>query len=79
MSETKLVGILQIWTRKGFGFISVRESDGKPQRKYYLHVSKIISGEARPNATVRFSVDPIIEGSLPSAIDVEVLGEGGAR
>jgi cold shock CspA family protein len=59
---------------KGFGFIVVHNGSRTPP-KYYLHISKVISGaDAIGVGTwVKFSVCPFIEGTLPSAIDVEVV------
>jgi cold shock CspA family protein len=73
--ETKLIGCVYSFLHtKGFGFIAVPNGTRSPQ-KFFLHISKIISGAENlaVNCTVRFSVSPIMEGALPSAIDVEVL------
>jgi cold shock CspA family protein len=78
--ENKLVGKLYSFLHtKGFGFIIVPDGSRTPQ-KFFLHVSRIVSGSesVAVGSTVRFSVSPIKEGSLPAAIDAEIV-EGARR
>jgi cold shock CspA family protein len=74
--EAKLIGTIHSFIpAKGFGFIAVPNANGIPAR-FFLHISRIISGAENLSvgATVKFSVSPIKEGNLPSAIDVEIVG-----
>lgn len=79
--ETKLQGFIRVFIyAKKFGFIVVPDGTRAPQ-SYFLHQSKIISGEPRVGASCLFNVSPILEGEQPSAIDVEIVpppAEGGA-
>jgi cold shock CspA family protein len=71
----KLSGTLNVWFyQKGYGFV-VKENEGAPPSKYYLHISKILPGQPKPEigAGIRFNVNPIREGVLPSAINVEII------
>jgi cold shock CspA family protein len=75
MDTKKLEGqIYAYMVTKGFGFIIVPNGTRTPP-KYYLHISKVISGaeSIAVGVWVRFSVSPFVEGRLPSAMDVEVL------
>ena len=63
---------------RGFFFIAVRESESKPQEKYYGHISRLTPNSKGVflGASVTFEVNPTREGTLPSAINIEVV-EGG--
>jgi cold shock CspA family protein len=78
--ETKLVGrIYSFIHTRGFGFIISPSGNSRTPAKYFLHISQIISGadKVAVGATVRFSVNPISEGTLPAAVDAEIT-DGGA-
>ena len=71
--EEKLEGVLSTWIAgRGFGFIVV-VANNQPV-KFYLHISKVVSGIPQVGSRVRFNVLAIREGNLPSAIDAEILG-----
>jgi cold shock CspA family protein len=76
-TEAKLEGLLYTFIHaKGFGFIVCpNPDDQRNPTKYYLHISRVIAGADRiaVGAKVRFLVNPILEGRLPSAIDCEIL------
>jgi hypothetical protein len=85
--QLKKRGVLRSWHEdRGFGVVRV----GPPSslEKYFLHVSKIISGTGSPTAgmEVLFLVSsaPATEGKLRAAIDAEIIVEpslasGGGR
>ena len=74
----KKKGVIDFWSERGFGFITITRSE-----RYYLHVSKIIEAPVPlgdltglwAQFNILSSGDP---RRLPSAIDVEILSEGGA-
>jgi cold shock CspA family protein len=71
-TDTKRSGTISNWVwDRGFGFIL--ETNNSVQTKYYLHVSRIISGTAALGAKVLFDVAPKNEGRLASAVNVEIL------
>jgi hypothetical protein len=74
--EVKKRGVLRSWHEdRGFGIVRV----GPPSslEKYFLHVSKIISGTASPIVGMEIlflvSPKPAIEGQLRAAIEAEVV------
>jgi cold shock CspA family protein len=73
----KKFGVLEFWdSARAFGFIRVTDSEGCATQ-YFLHVSRIISGEPQPGAGVRFAVDvqPVVKKRIekrPTAIEAEV-------
>ena len=70
--DTKLNGFIRVWIyARKFGFIVVPDGSKAPQT-YFLHHSKIVSGEPKVGAPVSFSISPLLEGELPSAIEVEI-------
>jgi len=70
--ETKLEGVLSTWIAgRGFGFIVVTENN--LPIKFYLHISRVLTGTPEIGSTVRFNVLPIREGNLPSAVDAEIV------
>ena len=80
--QNKKVGVLRSWNEaRGFGIIKVGPASSL--ERYFLHVSKIVSGTASPapGMTVHFKVSetPPKEGQLQQAIDADViLDNGGA-
>jgi len=73
--DRKIAGALNVWfVKKGYGFI-LKQNEDAPPSKYYLHVSKILAGQPKPEvgAEVRFDVNPVREGMYPSAINVEII------
>jgi hypothetical protein len=74
METAKLEGRIRVWIyARKFGFADVPDAGCKAPKTYFIHQSKIISGEPRVGATVLFNVSPLLEGQHPSAFDVEVL------
>ena len=71
----KLQGIISVWLPdRGFGFIV--SGQGRDLKKYFVHATRIVSGVPTTGATAIFSVHPIQEGKLPSAVDVEIPTQG---
>jgi cold shock CspA family protein len=72
--ESKLTGVLYVYfLKKGFGFISTTDDAGVPTGKYFMYHESVISGTPSAGKTVKFSVNPVKEGRLPSAVAVEVV------
>jgi cold shock CspA family protein len=71
MTVDKLQGIISMYLPdRGFGFLIVGQ--GKDIKKYFFHITRVVSGVPAIGAIATFSVHPIQEGKLPSAVDVEV-------
>jgi hypothetical protein len=71
--DAKLNGFIRVWIyARKFGFIVVPNGTKAPDT-YFLHHSKIVGGEPKVGASVLFNISPLLEGELPSAIDVEVI------
>jgi hypothetical protein len=81
-------GVLRSWHEdRGFGVVRV----GPPSslEKYFLHVSKIISGTGSPTAGMEVlflvSPTPATEGKLRAAVEAEIIlqsvpaSDGGGR
>ena len=65
MANVKLFGVLKTWNAvRGFGFIRILDAQGI-ETKYFLHVSKIISGQPAIGAGVYFLV-----GERPPALGI---------
>jgi hypothetical protein len=72
-TNTKLQCFIRVFIdAQRFGFIDVPDKTRAPQ-SYFLHGSKIISGSPEVGAAVLFNVNPVMDGKLPSAIDVEIV------
>lgn len=66
----KIEGTLVTWFEtRGFGFVH-ENRDGKLV-SYFLHISKVLGGNPRVGATVRFNPDQTLKG--PIALDAEIL------
>jgi cold shock CspA family protein len=64
-------GKLNVWFgNKGYGFIICEN----PYEKFFLHVSKMSSGQPAVDAAITFSIMPQREGKFRSAIDAVVEG-----
>jgi len=85
--QNKKVGVLRSWNEaRGFGIIKVGPASSL--ERYFLHVSKIISGTATPEPGMRVSFEvspkPVSEGQLLQAMnaDIDVHGlsnDGGVK
>ena len=66
----KIEGTLVTWFEpRGFGW--VHENRGGKLFSYFLHISKVLGGNPRVGATVRFNPDQTLKG--PVALDAEIF------
>jgi cold shock CspA family protein len=73
-SDQVLFGIIrQFDPGRGFGFIRVTEKDGD-FKSYFLHISRITSGEPKVGAGVHFRVGAKEKGTAEPAYDA-VIGD----
>ena len=70
--ETKLEGVISTWIAgRGFGFIVVNVNN--QPAKFYLHITRVLSGVPEVGKKGRFGVLSVKEGNLPSAIEAEIV------
>ena len=75
MEGSKETGLVCAFiAQRGFGFIS--QGSGRTFKKFFFHISQIVSGEPVVGATALFNVSPVTEGPNPTAIEVEIATGG---
>jgi len=73
----KKFGVLEFWdSERAYGFVRVTDNEGCVTQ-YFLHVTRIKSGEPKPGAGVRFTVDakPVVKKRIEKrsiAVDAEI-------
>jgi hypothetical protein len=73
----KMTGKISTYvSNRNFGFLTSTDPVTHRVTRYFFHSSNFSGGIPAINAAVLFNIHPIMEGSNPSAVDVELVIPG---